>query len=265
MSVACVLGSSSGGNCTAIVHEGTALLVDCALPIKSTDAALEALGVTSIAGILVTHSHGDHIKNHSLKRFVRKGAPVYCTEPLAKRLVKIIPSVALANLNGSLVIIPSTEFRIGPFGITAYSVKHDAEGGCSAFSITAGHSSSSCVLATDLRDVTPELFEACKRATGIILESNWDEKMLMASSRPMDLKERITETHLSNDKAAELISQLLLNKQHPHTIVLTHLSRECNTPDIAMKTIRDACGPDRAAAISLHCAPHDAPSARITF
>ena len=68
----------------------------------------------------------------------------------------------------------------------------------------------------------------------VLLESNYDRKMLLNGSYPPYLKQRIRSRHghLSNDQCAQTIEQLVY---HGSTrFVLGHLSQENNRPEIAL-------------------------------
>jgi phosphoribosyl 1,2-cyclic phosphodiesterase len=70
----------------------------------------------------------------------------------------------------------------------------------------------------------------------VFLESNYDEAMLENGKYPMLLKKRIRsgEGHLSNKQAVELFKN---HKPEFMThVILSHLSKENNTPEIAEKT-----------------------------
>ena len=72
----------------------------------------------------------------------------------------------------------------------------------------------------------------------MIIESNHDVGMLDRSGRPPALIRRIKALgHLSNDQCADLVVSVLdLAGCPPQAIFLAHLSRECNTPDLAVRT-----------------------------
>jgi len=73
-----VLGSGSGGNATVIQFEDEYLLIDVGLSAKQIRLRLESLAVPleAIAGILLTHEHGDHTRG--LKVLLKQiDVPVY--------------------------------------------------------------------------------------------------------------------------------------------------------------------------------------------
>src|SRR5258706_6418520 len=57
------LGSGSEGNGLVVESGGTCVLIDCGFGVKNTAARLARLGLepSSLAAILVTHEHADHV------------------------------------------------------------------------------------------------------------------------------------------------------------------------------------------------------------
>lgn len=72
-----VIASGSGGNAYALHQEGAApLLLEAGIPYKRLQVALRHQ-VSSLAGCLVSHEHGDHAM--SVERLMRAGVDVYAT------------------------------------------------------------------------------------------------------------------------------------------------------------------------------------------
>ena len=73
-------------------------------------------------------------------------------------------------------------------------------------------------------------------AHSVILESNYDPNMLTAGPYPYELKKRIKSSrgHLSNDDAGHVAVELVRNGASQ--IILGHLSKENNFPELAMRT-----------------------------
>ena len=81
------LGSGSTGNATLIELGGSAILVDAGLSARQLELRLDSVGVdpSSIAGIFLTHEHGDHARG--AERFSKKnGVPVFCSVETLKAL-----------------------------------------------------------------------------------------------------------------------------------------------------------------------------------
>lgn len=72
----------------------------------------------------------------------------------------------------------------------------------------------------------------------VVLEANHDVEMLKMGSYPYHLKRRILSEvgHLSNVAAGEFAVELA--KKGTKTILLGHLSRENNFPDLAYETVK---------------------------
>lgn len=72
-----------------------------------------------------------------------------------------------------------------------------------------------------------------------MLESNYDPNILKCSQYPYHLKERISGPygHLSNTVAGQTISHLL--NTGLKTVMLGHLSKENNFPELAYKTVME--------------------------
>ena len=83
------------------------------------------------------------------------------------------------------------------------------------------------------------LVERLREVHTLVIETNHDEKLLQADThRPWPVKQRIMSRHghLSNTAAASVIEELLSGKIE--RVVLGHLSRDCNTPELATGAIR---------------------------
>ena len=99
---------------------------------------------------------------------------------------------------------------------------------------------------TDLGYVTKLITERLREVQTLVVETNHDEKLLQNDThRPWPVKQRIQSRHghLSNAAAAIVIEELLPGKIE--RVVLGHLSRDCNTPALALNTVRaslEKCG-----------------------
>ena len=95
-------------------------------------------------------------------------------------------------------------------------------------------------IATDTGEMNEDIFSAISGCDSVLLESNHDVDMLMYGSYPYPLKKRILGRfgHLSNADASKTAVQLL--EQGTKKILLGHLSKENNTPEIAYETTKNA-------------------------
>ena len=92
--------------------------------------------------------------------------------------------------------------------------------------------------ATDLGFATKLVMERIRTVRTLVIETNHDEKMLQEDARrPWAVKQRIMSRHghLSNSAAAEVLSQL--SDGPLERVILGHLSRDCNRPELALSTV----------------------------
>jgi phosphoribosyl 1,2-cyclic phosphodiesterase len=98
-------------------------------------------------------------------------------------------------------------------------------------------------LATDLGCVTEATIEEMRDSDIVVLESNHDVAMEKRSGRSEETIERNLSNwgHLSNDQAASAIDHALRTlKRIPSAVILAHLSKECNTEELALSTTERA-------------------------
>lgn len=230
--------SGSSGNAAFISDGKTNLLIDCGMSGRRLKEALASIDVSTedLSAILVTHEHTDHTKGVGVVAR-RYGIPVYATAGTLQCMDtgKIDP--ALLN-----TVTADTELEIGSIGIRPFTIPHDAAEpvGYSFFIDQKKYT-----LATDIGHINEYLMTQLQGSHMILLESNHDIDMLKTGSYPYYLKQRIlgSRGHLSNDAASQIIPDLV--KSGTEHIMLGHLSRENNLPEIAKLTsqnVLDACG-----------------------
>lgn len=211
------------------------MLVDCGLGIKRMEQGLAELGVdpASLSALLITHEHVDHIRAMQLKQpFPAK----HGLRVIAPRLfwqtapgVDCVPE-ALRFSFARDEIIPLAPFRVIPIrkphdSLVSVGFRVDVEEGPSA------------VVLTDLGAVPDDVVTLSQGANYIVIESNHDRHMELASGRPRSLINRVLGDwgHLSNDQAGQALRGMV----GPATkgVLLAHLSVDCNTPRLAMSTV----------------------------
>jgi phosphoribosyl 1,2-cyclic phosphodiesterase len=98
------------------------------------------------------------------------------------------------------------------------------------------HQNQSICLITDAGEITNEIEKYIQRTTQLILESNYDDKMLDDGPYPEILKRRIRSGsgHLCNIKAAETIYKY---RKQLEKVWLCHLSENNNTPEKAFEMV----------------------------
>ena len=227
-----ILGSGSGGNCAYLEAGETRLLIDAGFSARQIRERLAGIGRApeGLTGILVTHEHGDHIRG--LGTLCGKtGTPIYANRFTREAIEKEFPG---ARMNFAVFETGGT-FALGEVEVQTFSVPHDAMDPVGFFLRTAA---GNIGFLTDLGHATKLILERVKAANILVLEANHDLKLLQDDTRrPWALKQRILSRHghLSNEAAAEVAAQLA--HADLHRIYLGHLSRDCNRPELAHKTV----------------------------
>ena len=92
-------------------------------------------------------------------------------------------------------------------------------------------------IATDLGHMQQDLINNMKESSFVLLESNYDPEVLKYSKYPYSLKQRIAgpKGHLPNDIAGKTIAEL--TKSGLKEVMLGHLSKENNFPELAYQTV----------------------------
>ena len=224
-----VISSGSKANCTFVESGSTRILIDCGLSARQTERRLLELGIdpSSIEALVITHEHSDHI--NGIPVFSKKfKIPVYANEGTAE----FIPARFALELFAT-----GKPFCIGSLKINPFRIVHDAIDPV-GFVIEA--EGLKFTQATDLGKVTPLVVDAARGAHALVFESNHDIDLLYASDYPWDLKQRIHSSHghLSNEASAELLTEVC-HSDLLH-IVLAHISENCNTPEIAVASAKQA-------------------------
>ena len=254
----CSLYSGSSGNSFFIQSEKTNILIDAGVSSKKIETALQEgfnLTLNDIDAIFVTHEHIDHTKSLNLISS-KYNLPVFASKGTWKALSEKTNKITDNNkktfeLDKSFVF---KDLRIFPF-----STPHDAAEPC-GFNIYNGFSKIS--IATDLGFIDDKMLENLKDSSFLMLESNYEPDILRVSSYPYKLKKRISSNsgHLSNNDASETISKLV--NYGLKDILLIHLSKENNVPEIAYETVMEKLKNNNCSIsnLNLNIAPRDTPS-----
>lgn len=230
MAKVCQLFSGSKGNSIYISSSGGKFLVDAGVSAKRLDTALSQIGVNpdELDGILVTHEHSDHIKG--LRVFATKhNIPVFADEKVIENML------VTGNVTDKMTAFPTQEnMLINKTEIIPFAQSHDSVA-CLGYRLNTPDGRSIAVC-TDTGYVTDDAKSKTSGCDLIFLEFNHEVTMLQNGSYPYPLKQRILSTkgHLSNFSASEFAKELAVGGTT--RFILSHLSAENNTPDIARQT-----------------------------
>ncbi len=215
-----VISSGSKGNASIIYDDSTTILIDMGISIKRLKEGLEEINkrISDINFCLLTHEHSDHIKGASY-----------------------LDANLLYSRSGTINVIKNHELEVfknylfGDIIVTPLLTSHDAISPCGFLFEQGGEKIAYLTDSGYIPECTLEYIHNCDY---YFIESNYDEKMLFESSRPEFLKNRIAGEfgHLSNKQSATYMTGLVGEKTK--TIMLAHLSEECNIPDVAIETYK---------------------------
>ena len=224
------LNSGSNGNCYYVGNGQDAVLIDAGISCRETEKRMKLLGLSmkTVKAIFVSHEHTDHIKG--LSTLANKySLPIYITGLTAKH-----GPVLIRHLSRSFKANES--IAIGGLIITPFTKQHDA---ADPHSFIISYNGITAGVFTDLGVTCKEVIRYFGQCHAAFLEANYDEDMLENGSYPIHLKNRIRgdRGHLSNRQALELFTA----HRPPFMthLLLSHLSKENNTPQIAAELFKE--------------------------
>lgn len=231
----CSIARGSSGNCVYVGSDTTHLLMDVGISGKRTEEGLRQLGLTmkDIDGICITHEHTDHISG--LGVLSRKyGVPIYATKGTAEAIRR---TSSVGRIDDSLfqIITPDEKCIIKDISLYPLRTSHDA---ADPVAYRIDYDGRRIGLVTDLGCYSDYTVECLRHVDLLYLEANHDIHMLQVGPYPYYLKQRILgeRGHLSNESAGRLLSRLLHDNMQ--AIVLGHLSKENNLPELAYESVR---------------------------
>lgn len=262
--------SGSCGNCyfLGIWNEETrhieaGLLIDAGVSLRRVRMELEREGFSTedFAAILISHEHWDHIRSIGsyCKRLHR---PVLTSPNLKHALIRrpgtgeYLKGVISELAEGWNEIIP------GRISVRYFVVPHDAAETVGFAIVADGYR---YVHITDCGRMTREAMDWCRQADTVVIESNYDCRMLAEGPYPPDLQARIRggHGHMSNDECADAIRSFA--HAGLKNIFLCHLSEHNNTPALALDAASAALKETGADGIRLTALPRESASPLFTL
>lgn len=246
-----VLGSGSAGNSAVVQSDRSVILIDAGLSAKQLDLRLASLEVMGdrLDGILLTHEHGDHTRG--LDVFLRhRKVPVYCNVRTAELLRRGMRSEVDWRVFES-----GDRFPVGDLDIQSFYVPHDA---VEPMGFVVRQGGGAFGMVSDIGHATTLVQDHLRGVDSLYVEANYDETMLQNDTkRPWSTKQRIASRHghLSNSQTAELVEAIASARLHH--VVLGHLSRDCNHPDVARKAVEERLQRAGHGQVQVLCAHQD--------
>ena len=168
------LASGSSGNCLLVSGGGTHILIDAGISCRRITTALNQLPIDpmTLAGVLVTHEHSDHVS--ALPVIARKHKiPIHFVAETAYEM-KELPESAV--LHEGLF-----DETVGNMRVEAFYTPHDSARSV-GYIITCGKRRFG--IATDMGVITRNVVEALAGCDCAMIESNYDETMLETAPTP---------------------------------------------------------------------------------
>lgn len=190
------------------------------------------IDINEINAILVTHEHIDHIR--SIGTIAKKhNIPIYANLGTWNGIEN---EKAVINIENKNYFKIGEKFQIGDLEISPFATSHDAMDSC-GFSIE--HEGKKISIATDLGEITKEVMSNLIQSKFVLLEANYEPEILRSCTYPYSVKSRIASNrgHLSNNEAGKTILKLL--SYGLEKVMLGHLSKESNFPELAYKSVEN--------------------------
>ena len=243
-----MLGSGSSGNSALLANRNRGVLIDAGLSYRQLTHRLSDSGFDPerIEAVVITHAHGDHTRG--ARMFCRRhDVPVYATEKArADWGAADIPTWRPLQANRSHDVCGLSFFPV--------AIPHDASETV-AFRIETLEGAIG--FATDIGAMTAELVDRFRDCRLLVVESNYATELLRVSPYGRSTRARIGSPHghLSNEALAEFVRDGL--GQQVRCLILAHLSRVNNVPEIAEMTCREALAASGRDDVDVVVAPQD--------
>jgi len=223
------IASGSKGNCSIVLCNNTNIIIDMGISYLTLKRSLEenSLSFEQFAGILITHSHKDHI--NGLKSLIKHtNLTVYIPEKMYPDLEEIVPPHRCKFIED--------KFEIQDVEVELIHTSHDAP--CSVGYIIS-FDNKSLVYVTDTGYINRKYLAKMVNMDIYVIEANHDEIMLMDGPYPRFLKERVISDkgHLSNKTTAKYLKKII--GKNTKCIILAHLSEKNNTEEKALEAVRE--------------------------
>ncbi|MBO0962371.1 MBL fold metallo-hydrolase [Neobacillus sp. MM2021_6] len=221
------LSSSSKGNCYRVTDGSTPLLLECGLSYKEIQRGFN-FQMSSIAGCLVTHEHGDHCK--SIKDVLKAGIDVYSSAGTSEAIG--------INHHRFKTVEAKKQFILGTWTILPFDVQHDVSEPLGF--LLANQEGEKLLFATD----TYYIKYRFPGLTHIMVECNYSREILIENivkgRVPRVMKQRLEKSHFSLENVKEFLKANELTKVQE--IWLLHLSDTNSNADQFKREIMELTG-----------------------
>lgn len=234
-----MLASGSGGNAVLVRAGELCMLVDAGLPIDELEKRLAAVRVPlhRLDAIALTHGHLDHARASGLLS-KKSGARLYCSQSVMSN-ASVRGARAMHVLPGRGTVSVRARQGRDELLLTSIPLPHDAE---PTFAFRLEHGGRRAAVCTDMGEFERGAAAGLADVEVLVLEFNHDPELLAKGPYSPALKRRVggPRGHLSNAQAAEVLRACA--GASLHTLILAHLSRTNNRPEMALASARSVLG-----------------------
>lgn len=231
-------GSGSSGNSAYLGTRNGGLIIDAGVRADVIESRLRDVGIKmdKVKGILLTHDHSDHVRSTYTLLRNNKHLKLFCGNRTMEGILKRT-GISKRIREYHIPIFVEHTFRMLDFEITPFDVPHDS---FQNFGYSISFDNRNFVIATDVGQITDRVRHYASQADYLVLESNYDRRMLISGRYPEYLKARIMSGrgHLDNALAAEFLKGIWSPRLRH--VFLCHLSKDNNTPSKALQESREA-------------------------
>lgn len=223
-----IIASGSKGNAYKISDGTTAILVEAGIPYKELSKRLQ-FTMRSIAGVLITHEHGDHAK--AVKDLVKRGTDVYATAGTFEAL-------GLNNHRTKLIEAKKT-FTVGTFKILPFDIAHDAAEPV-AFLIESTETGKRLLYFTDTKYIRYRF----SKINYLLAECNYSMELLENNINREQIERkygmRVFDNHMSLEALIDFLEQM--DRSELEEIHLIHLSNSNSDAEASRNRVEALTG-----------------------
>lgn len=254
------MSSGSVGNAALLTSDLDSVLIDCGVSLRYAETAFESLGFDPrhLDAILITHAHQDHCKS-AAQLALKYGCPIYTHARTFEVLIQ--KKLGFERLPSHLIcLIHQDYFHLGEIKVNAFALPHkgwaknDDPG--TQLGFVFEYHEKKLAYATDLGMLPESLYPVFTHCDAYFLEANHDIHLQRSSQRPMQLIQRnlSNQGHLSNQQTAEILRRCI-GEQNSVQVMLSHLSQDCNRPELAYDAVTKNLQATQSRNTQIHIAP----------